>query len=271
VKRVAIHSVPRSGSSWLGQIFNSSPNVVYRFQPLFSYAFKDFLNVKSSKNDILKFFNEISQSDDQFLTQANRIISGEYPKFKKNADFSHVIYKEVRYHHILDNLLKNDSELVVYGLIRSPYAVISSFLNSPREFRKDLGWCENEEWQYAIKKNKNKDENFFGYNKWKEIFFLFNSLSDKYPQQFKIVWYDKLLSNKIEYTKEIFSFCDLDFSDQTVNFLNDTNHNVGVYSVFKQKSNDFSFKHKLNKEIVSKITDDLNHNKIFNLLKKHIK
>ena len=33
--------VPRSGTSWFGELFNSSPRVAYRFQPLFSYAFKD--------------------------------------------------------------------------------------------------------------------------------------------------------------------------------------------------------------------------------------
>ena len=46
MKRIAIHSVPRSGSSWLGQILNSSLKVCFRFQPLFSYAFKDYLNEK---------------------------------------------------------------------------------------------------------------------------------------------------------------------------------------------------------------------------------
>ena len=270
MKRIAIHSVPRSGSSWLGQILNSSPNVVYRFQPLFSYAFKDYLNNKSSQNEIINFFNKISQSNDDFLTQSSKIDSGEYPKFKKNNEFSHVVYKEVRYHHILDNLLKKDKELIVIGLIRSPFAVISSFLNSPREFRKDLGWNEIEEWRFAIKKNQFRKEEFYGYNKWKEVFFLFNNLSHKYPEQFKIVWYDKLLSNKIKYAKEIFSFCDLDFNNQTHNFIENTDHNDGVYSVFKNKLDDFKWKSNLNKKIISQITEDLYQEKIYNLFNKHI-
>ncbi len=270
MKRIAIHSVPRSGSSWLGQIFNSSPDVIYRFQPLFSYAFKNFLNNQSSKNEIIDFFNKISESKDDFLTQSSRIESGEYPKFNKNTTSSFIVYKEVRYHHILDNLLRNDKELIVIGLIRSPYSVISSFLNSPREFRKDLGWNEIEEWRFAMKKNQNKKEEFFGYNKWKEVFYLFNELCDKYPKQFKIVWYDKLLSNKIKYTKEIFSFCDLDFKNQTHDFLKNRNHNVGIYSVFKNKVDDFTWKNNLNKKIISEITEDLYKENIFNLFKKHI-
>ena len=36
--------VARSGTSWLGQIFDSSPEVRYSFQPLFSYEFKNRVN-----------------------------------------------------------------------------------------------------------------------------------------------------------------------------------------------------------------------------------
>ena len=36
---VGVHGVPRSGTSWLGQILNASKKVNFKFQPLFSYAF----------------------------------------------------------------------------------------------------------------------------------------------------------------------------------------------------------------------------------------
>ena len=94
--RLAIHSVPRSGSSWLGQIFNSSPSVCFRFQPLFSYAFKDYLNKESTMEDILRFFEVIARSNDDFLLQKDKVYSGEYPCFDKKEQFSHIVYKEVR-------------------------------------------------------------------------------------------------------------------------------------------------------------------------------
>ena len=76
--RISIHSVPRSGSSWLGQILNSSEKVCFRFQPLFSYAFKDYLSEKSSKKDIVSFFEKIAQSDDDFLLQTDKVDRGSY-------------------------------------------------------------------------------------------------------------------------------------------------------------------------------------------------
>ena len=59
MQRIAIHSVPRSGSTWLGQIFNSSSLVIYKYQPLFSYAFKGRLSPQSTNNKIVQFFDEI--------------------------------------------------------------------------------------------------------------------------------------------------------------------------------------------------------------------
>ena len=74
MKRIAIHSVPRSGSSWLGQIFNSSVKVCFRFQPLFSYVFKGYLDEKSSREDILTFFKLIAKSNDDFLLQSDKVM-----------------------------------------------------------------------------------------------------------------------------------------------------------------------------------------------------
>ena len=206
MKRVAIHAVPRSGSSWLGQILNSSEKVCYRFQPLFSYAFKDFLNEHSTKKEILTFFDKITRSNDNFLLQTDKINSGEYPIFRKEESFAHVVYKEVRYHHILENILKQDQEIKVIGLIRSPFAVISSFLNSPREFRKDLGWKESDQWRYAEKKNLNRCEEFFGYEKWKEVYFLFKRLASEYKDRFCLVNYDSLVKDRCNEVERIFEF-----------------------------------------------------------------
>jgi len=58
MKKIALHSVPRSGSSWIGQILNSSPKVNYKFQPLFSYAFKGYLDENSSRERIDEFFEK---------------------------------------------------------------------------------------------------------------------------------------------------------------------------------------------------------------------
>ncbi len=56
--KIAVHGVPRSGTSWLSEIFNSSPRVLFKYQPLFSYVLKDFLNPGSSREEIGAFFEK---------------------------------------------------------------------------------------------------------------------------------------------------------------------------------------------------------------------
>ena len=60
---IAIAGAPRSGTSWLAQIIDSSPNVRHRFQPIFSYAFKNAVNQHSTKED---FSEDFSEPDHQF-------------------------------------------------------------------------------------------------------------------------------------------------------------------------------------------------------------
>ena len=262
MKKIAIHSVPRSGSSWIGQIFNSSQDVNFKFQPLFSYAFKDYLNQSSSLKDINTFFEQIAKSDDPFLLQQDKIDKGIYPIFQKGDQATHIVYKEVRYHHVLENMLKADPDVIVIGIVRNPHAVINSFLNAPREFRKDLGWDELSEWQYAKKKNLDRPEEFFGYEKWKEAALLFKKLKEQYPDRFYLVKYDNLLLNTLNEVERVFKLCDITMSEQTKSFLKkSTQENQGdTYSVYKQKTTDDSWRHKLNPIIIDTISKDLQNN-----------
>ncbi|MCH9853540.1 MAG: sulfotransferase [Alphaproteobacteria bacterium] len=257
--KIAIHSVPRSGSSWLGQIVNSSRQVNFKFQPLFSYAFKDYLDASSSAQQIAAFFDKIALSNDAFLCQQENIDKGLYPQFYKDKQWTHTIYKEVRYHHILHNMLKTDNQVKLIALIRNPLAVVNSFLRAPREFRKDLGWREQEEWRFASKKNLEKAEEFNGYEKWKQAFFIFQDLHQLYPNRVLIIYYDKLLKNPILQTQKLFDFCMLDYEKQTEEFLlqSTQNNKDAQYAVYKIKQNDDDWMQQLDGDIITAIIDNL--------------
>ncbi|HRC31998.1 MAG TPA: sulfotransferase domain-containing protein [Bacteroidia bacterium] len=252
MQKIGIHSVPRSGSSWLAQIFNSAPHVVVKFQPLFSYAFKNYLNENSTCEDISNFFAQISLSDDAFINQSQQRDIGIYPTFKKDKNLTHIIYKEVRYHHIIKNLLMKDKEIILFGLIRNPFAVINSWLNTPREFRKDLGWSEEQEWLFATAKNENKIEEFFGFNKWMEVALMFEELAAIYPERFYITQYSNLLADTHTEIKKMFNFARIPMEQTTVDFIqasrnkNDNNK----YSVYKQRAMDENWKNELSPTII---------------------
>ncbi|MCB0460436.1 MAG: sulfotransferase domain-containing protein [Flavobacteriaceae bacterium] len=264
IKRIAIHSVPRSGSSWLGQIFNSSPQVNFKFQPLFSYAFKDALNLNSTKNEIVSFFEQIASSEDDFLNCKSFIKSGKYPKFSKLKEYTSIVYKEVRYHHLLKNLMMNDDELLVIGLIRNPKGVINSWLQAPREFKKGLEWDEDEEWLRAPKKNLNKQEEFNGFLKWVECLRIFEYLNKNYPNRFIQIHYDDLLENTEDLVHHIFDRCEIPWNDQTENFINNSRAKEveDAYSVFKKRKVDDVWKDELDNSIVDYIDSFLTKNSL---------
>ncbi|MGO2103615.1 MAG: sulfotransferase domain-containing protein [Psychroflexus halocasei] len=251
----ALFSVPRSGSSWIGEILNSSPEVIYKFQPNFAYSFKNQLTENSTQKEIEVFYKDLLTSNDDFVN-GTLSISGKSREFnfiKENPQF--LFFKETHYINVVENLLKN-SDTKVIGLIRSPFSVINSWINIPKEFNPE--WNVSEQWMRGELKNQNKKTHFFGYEKWKEVGFLFLDLLEKYPKQFYLLNYDDLLNNTKTEIKELFKFCGIDFTQQTNNFidLSTSKQSSDAYAVFKQKDNDLAWQNSLPRFIEDEIKND---------------
>lgn len=258
MQKILIHSAPRSGSTWLGTIFDSHPEVSYKFQPLFSYAFRDFVQPDATKDTIDKFFESIAYSNDEFINQIEGKTKGIIPIFKKQKSLNYVCYKEVRYHHVLPNLLKQSPSVKAIFLIRNPLAVLYSWYKAPKEFRPEKGWNFDDEWLEAASKNENRPEEFHGYLKWKEASFIFLKLKNLYPESVQIVNYAHLIENPKETVLQLFDFANLDYDEQTEDFLikSTTIHHQDAYSVFKEKRKDDDWK-QLPESIISYIYNDL--------------
>lgn len=258
LSNIAIHGVPRSGTTWLGAIFDSSEEVVYRNQPLFSYAFKSFLTEYSSVKEIEEFFEKISKSDDEFLTQIESKLKGFIPIFNKNNP-SHIVYKEARYHNVLANMLQKNNKLKVVGIIRNPKSVLTSWFNAPKEFDRN-NWNFLEQWKEAELKNEKRKIEFYGYQKWKEVALMFLNFKKKFEKQFYLVNYKDLLTDTENVTKVMFDFCGLNFSNQTADFILKSRSNDmsdEAYSVYRNNSLDDKWMHVLPKEISNTIDKDL--------------
>jgi len=253
---VALHGAPRSGTSWLGQILNSSPDVKYAYQPLFSYAFKDYLNETSTYTQVDSFFRELAASDDAFINQRDPEIHKNVRQFHKN-EITHVIYKEVRYHHILANMLKVMPELRVAGVYRHPCAVLSSWLNAPREFSPD--WDFGSEWRHAAKKNNDRPEEYYGYDKWKELLEIFIKLKHDFPDRFKLIYYADLIKSTDRIISDLFDFIDLDITGSTLDFIHEstTIHDMDTYSVYRARKDDNLWRKDFPKDIEAEILADL--------------
>lgn len=255
---ISIHGVPRSGTSWLGQIFNSSANTRYKFQPLFSYAFKDIINVRSSKEEILDYYQKLYFTNDEFLDQMKLIDEGYYPIFnKKDKIPDTLVTKMVRYHYLIPKLLEEIENIKIIAIVRNPLAVLSSWKNAPKEFPPELDF--EKEWRYAPNRNLFKPEEYFGYEKWKEAAKLFMWAKEMYSRNVMIIRYEKLVFSTERTTKEMFDFCNLEMDLQTIDFIKASKNkqDEDPYSVYKKDMNLEKWQKILPKDIIESVCKDI--------------
>lgn len=250
---IAIFGVPRSGTSWLGQIFNSSPNVAYRYQPIFAYSFNGEISANSSAEDIDAFHNALLATDDEFVCQSTNLSGNQTPSFTKE-NITHLVWKEVRYLNIIPNLLQQ-SDTKVIGIVRHPCGVINSWQNAPKEF--DEQWNIMDEWRYAEKKNSD-NEDFYGYERWIEATKLLLNLARQFPDQCRIQCYEKLADDPLQQSRKLFDFAGLSLGGQTKSFLKNstTSSSDDPYDVYRKNKTGFEWKSQLDPVIINEITND---------------
>lgn len=214
---IGIHGAPRSGTSWLGQLFNSSDQVAYRYQPFFSHAFRGRIDEHSDSRDVGRFMLDLLASEDAFVLQTGEgNIAARELRFKK-SDSTHLVYKEVRFHHLLPVLLEALPNARFIGIIRDPRAVLASWFLAPREFL--AGWSPSQEWRNAKRKNNGLDENWYGFERWRELAHLFLDLEQECPGRFRVVRYEHLVSKPLDTMRSLFAFGGLPMCAQTEHFI----------------------------------------------------
>jgi hypothetical protein len=253
---VAIFGMPRSGTSWLGQILDSAPNVAYRLEPIFSYAFKNAVDERSSRADYTRFFEGIYESKDDFLLQRDRRGSGFYPIFEKDPAPDFLVFKTTRFHHLLSGMLSLLDDLKVISIVRNPCGAMSSWLHTPGEFPASAD--PKKEWRYGHCR-KTAIEEFWGFEDWKHVTRLHLTLARQYPERMTIVQYEHLVDNPFDIVPGIFKFLGLTFSVQTRSFLADCHkrNDENSYSVYKDKSVARQWKRELDPEIRDEIVSGI--------------
>ncbi|MBL0126370.1 MAG: sulfotransferase domain-containing protein [Flavobacteriales bacterium] len=262
MRTVALFGVARSGTSWLGQVFNSSPDVVFRFQPLFAFEFKGRVDEDSTRAEYERVFEDMAVADTPFLTQREKQESGIYPNFRKSAAPDTLVFKEARYQSVLEPMLRRVPGLKALGLVRDPRAVLNSWRKNAKEF--PPGSDIMREWRFGNCKNSGSPD-YFGYYKWKEVAHLYVDLEEQYPDRFRVLRYEDAVHDPLQVFPGLFSFCGIPYTQQTEDFLlessKDRSSSTSVedryYSVFKDKSVVDKWRKELDPYIIEEIKADL--------------
>jgi hypothetical protein len=259
---IVIIGMPRSGTSWLGQIVDSCPDVRYRLSPLFSYAFKNAVDEDSSREDYEKVFHGAYLSNDEFMCQTQRRASGHYPLFElKVAKPQFLAIKMTRFHNLISNMINFVDNLKMVAIVRHPCGAINSWLTTPGEFPKDADPMK--EWRYGHCRKTGREE-FWGFEDWKKVTRLHMSFERQFPNRFIIQRYEFLVENFVEETKKLFDFLELKYTQQTDNFLKSSHskHDDDSYAVFKDPKVKDRWKWKLNEQIQKEIIREVEHTEL---------
>ena len=249
--------MPRSGTSWLSQILDSSPNVRFRLSPLFSYEFKNYVNEASNREDWEYVLHGAYSSDNEFMNQTERRNAGQYPVFEqKNSEPEYLVIKDTRFHNLLERMLQLFDNLKMLAIVRNPCAVIHSWLTAHREFPEDADPMK--EWRTGSCRKAGYGE-FWGFDDWKTVTRLHMRLEQEMPDRFIIQRYEDLVSNSVSETKKLFRFVGLKYTDQTDSFLRQchTKHVENEYAVFKNPNVMSRWRTELQPEICEAIIEEI--------------
>lgn len=256
-KIIWLSGMPRSGTNWLSQIFDSHEKVNFKLSPLFSYAFKNRVGSNSSKEEWVRFFEDVYHSNDDFLNQKQKRADGIFPTFKvKGPEREFLVIKETRNHHLMPMLLELFEDIKVIYIVRNPCGAINSWLSSPKEFPSNAS--PKKEWQTG-KCRKIGEGEYWGFDDWKLLTTQYMSYEKKYSNNVKVISYENLVERSSDITKNMFDFVGLKLSEQTKKFLflSQTTHSNHSRAVFKGKEVKDKWKSNLDPEIIEAIRHEL--------------
>jgi hypothetical protein len=228
-----IVGMPRSGTSWLSQIFDSSPDVRFRLSPIFSYEFKNSVSESSTAVDWRRLFDGAYASDSTFMNQTERRRTGQYPTFVLKLEApSFLVLKDTRFHNLLEPLLRTVEYVKAIAIVRHPCGAIHSWLTAPNEFPENADPMA--QWRSGACRKSGFGE-FWGFDDWLAVTRLHVRLANQFPDRVKIVRYEDLVADRTVQIKKLFEFVGLGFGNQTEQFLKDSQgkHDVNQYAVFK--------------------------------------
>jgi len=252
-----IAGMPRSGTTWLSQIFASSPDVRLKFCPLFSYEFKNSLNENSSADDWSKLFVNVYNTNSEYLDQNYLRNQDLVPTFKTKRENPHnLILKSTRFHNLIPNILRLDDQVHFVHIVRHPCATIHSWLTNPNEFPPHADPMA--EWRSGECRKTGAGE-FWGFDDWKKVTAQALQLRELYPERFKILRYEDLVQGTRKCTKDLFDYFDITYEKQTDDFirLSRSRHDNNKRSVFKKSEINIDWVTMLHPSIVSACIDEL--------------
>lgn len=255
---IFVLGMPRSGTSWLSQIFESSPDCLVRLSPNYSYPLKNRLSIDTSLADWLEALRLAAESDDPFMTQNWRRNTGEFTRFPDalTRKACRLVIKDTRFHAVYQSGMSLMPRAKAVVIVRHPAAMLWSW-RSCKEF--PSGGDFSRDWRSgACKKGEGPGE-YWGFDDWKVLTLEYCRLAQAWPERYCIIRYEALVNDPKAVVAGVFSFLGLEVSKQTKQFLRDSQsvHDSRPYAICKSRSVATAWKEHFPEEILKEIRDEV--------------
>lgn len=256
---INIHGVPRSGTSWLGEIFNSAPGVRYKYQPLYRKPLRGMIGPQSRREDLEHYFRLLYGYANDFIDRRQDVAMGIAPHFeRKDPAPAFLVSKHVRHHYLVPRLLALLPEMRMVGIVRHPCAVLHSWRRTPWPTY-DPAWDFLAEWRFAPRKNRYRPEWYYGFHRWQEVAAMFLDMQRTYPRRFRLLRYEELVADTGTVVTDLFAWCNLPLTEQTERFLQRSRAATvdDAYSVFRRTPDIHAWRGELDPSVVRAVETEL--------------
>jgi hypothetical protein len=244
MRTVALFGCPRSGTSWLGQLLHHHPRVMYRYQPLFAYEFKDWFGRHGlHATSVRDFHAALAHAQSDFVLQDLRPAKPVAPDC--------LVWKEVRFHQLMAPLLATGELDHLIYLFRKPVDMLNSWYQAPKEFR--AGQDIRAEYLHAPSKNTDPSE-FNGLARWKTSMQMALQVASLRPRQVSLLSYERLRQAPGAQMSRLLQRIGLSDSEAVGRFITESTsrQETDAYSVFRAQPAPLALPH----EVIEAVQQD---------------
>jgi hypothetical protein len=253
---VFLLGMPRSGTTWLSQIFEHSPEVVMRLSPNYSYPLKNSLDAGSTYADWKAHLTAALNSDDAFMTQNWRRDKGELEWIAKDEHVRQLMIKDTRFQELYLRGMHLLPSAMCLFIVRHPCGHLNSWRKS-KEFPPDAEFGAH--WRSGACRKIDGPGEYWGFEDWKQLARQFLERESREPQRFRVFRYEDLVSRPLETTEMLFQFAGLPLSPEVTEFLerSQARHDENVFSVFRAPTVAESWRREFPSDIACEIMAEL--------------
>lgn len=250
--------MPRSGTTWLSQIFESSPDFIVRLSPNYSWPLKNHLNLSSSREEWTSNFTSALNTNNEFMTHNFRRVTGELRTFPPRPiqTVKRLAIKDTRFHDLYQRCMELFHEAQTIYLVRHPGGMLNSWWRS-KEFPAKATFAD--EWRGGACRKIEGPGEYWGFDDWRNLTMTYLALEEQAPERFRVCRYEELVRDRERVSAELFEFAGCRLHPETCAFLQESmsRHDDRAYAVFKNPSVVDRWRSELPRDIQETISAEL--------------